>query len=50
MYKGNGSGQGKANDKRQSYQTNMPLEDYLPEIENVFGNATKRGTIIIAKK
>lgn len=50
VYKGNGSGQGKANDKRQSYQTNMPLEDYLPEIENVFGNATKRGTIIIAKK
>ena len=50
VYKGDGSGKGKANDKRQSYQTNMPLEDYLPEIENVFDNVTRRGTIIIAKK
>jgi len=42
VYEGNGSGEGKANDKRQSYQTNMKLDDYIDEVSKVFSNVKEK--------
>ena len=50
VYEGNGSGEGKADDKRQSYQTNMKLADYIPEVQKVFSNVTKSKGMLICKK
>lgn len=47
VYEGNGSGEGKANDKRQSYQTNMRLDDYIPEVKKVFSNVTKSKGMLV---
>ena len=49
VYEGNASGTGKANDKRQSYQTNMKLDDYIPEVKKVFSNVTKSKGMLICK-
>ena len=49
VYEGDGSGQGKSNQKRKSYQTNMKTQDYVDEIEQVFSNVTRKGKLIIAK-
>lgn len=49
VYEGDGSGQGKSNPKRKSYQTNMKTQDYVDEIEQVFSNVTRKGKLIIAK-
>ena len=49
VYEGNASGTGKANDKRQSYQTNMKLDDYISEVKKVFSNVTKSKGMLICK-
>ena len=50
VYEGNGSGEGKANDKRQSYQTNMKLDDYIDEVSKIFPNVKKnRGMLVCTK-
>ena len=49
VYEGSGSGEGKANDKRKSYQTNMKTEDYQKELEQVFGSVTRKGKLFICK-
>lgn len=49
VYEGSGSGEGKANDKRKSYQTNMRTEDYQEELEQVFGSVTRKGKLFICK-
>lgn len=49
VYEGSGSGEGKANDKRKSYQTNMKTEDYQEELEQVFGSVTRKGKLFICK-
>ena len=50
VYEGSGTGEGKANDKRQSYQTNMKLDDYISEVSNVFPNVKKiRGMLVCTK-
>ena len=49
VYEGNGSGQGKSNTKRNSYQTNMKTSDYIEEIEQVFSKVTRKGKLIIAQ-
>lgn len=49
VYEGSGSGEGKANDKRASYQTNMKTSDYVDDIASVFPNVTRKGKLIIAK-
>lgn len=49
VYEGSGSGEGKANDKRKSYQTNMKTEDYQEELEKVFSNVTRKGKLFICK-
>ena len=50
VYEGNGSGEGKADDKRQSYQTNMKLTDYVDEVSKVFPSVTKSRGMLICKK
>ena len=37
VYEGNGSGEMKVNEKRNSCQLNLKLKQYLPEVEAVFG-------------
>lgn len=49
VYEGSGSGEGKANDKRKSYQTNMKTEDYQEELEQVFSSVTRKGKLFICK-
>lgn len=49
VYEGSGSGEGKANDKRKSYQTNMRTEDYQGELEQVFSSVTRKGKLFICK-
>ena len=49
VYEGSGSGEGKANDKRKSYQTNMRTEDYQEELEKVFSSVTRKGKLFICK-
>lgn len=49
VYEGSGSGEGKANDKRKSYQTNMRTEDYQEELEQVFGSVARKGKLFICK-
>ena len=49
VYEGSGSGEGKANDKRKSYQTNMKTEQYQEELEKVFSNVTRKGKLFICK-
>lgn len=49
VYEGSGSGEGKANDKRKSYQTNMKTEDYQEELEQVFGSVVRKGKLFICK-
>lgn len=49
VYEGSGSGEGKANDKRKSYQTNMRTEDYQEELEQVFNSVTRKGKLFICK-
>lgn len=49
VYEGSGSGEGKANDKRKSYQTNMRTEDYQEELEQVFSSVTRKGKLFICK-
>lgn len=50
VYTGDGSGEGKANEKRQSYQTNMKLDDYIPEVSKVFSSVTKSKGMLVCKK
>ena len=50
VYEGNGSGEGKANDKRQSYQTNMKLDDYIDEVSKVFPNVKKNKGMLVCTK
>ena len=47
-----GKGTGIGEVTKDGYQTNMAIEDYIPEIENVFGkgNVEKKGKVLIAKK
>ena len=49
VYEGSGSGEGKANDKRKSYQTNMRTEQYQEELEKVFKNVKRKGKLFICK-
>ena len=49
VYEGSGSGEGKANDKRKSYQTNMKTKDYQEELEKVFSSVTRKGKLFICK-
>lgn len=49
VYEGSGSGEGKADDKRKSYQTNMKTKDYQEELEQVFGSVTRKGKLFICK-
>ena len=49
VYEGSGSGEGKANDKRKSYQTNMKTEQYQEELEKVFKNVIRKGKLFICK-
>lgn len=50
VYEGSGTGEGKANDKRQSYQTNMKLDDYISEVSNVFPNVKKSKGMLVCTK
>jgi len=51
VYEGNKSGKGKKT-KEDCWQENRPTQDYVQEIENVFGkgNVTRKGKLIIATK
>ena len=49
VYEGSGSGEGKANDKRKSYQTNMKTEQYQEELEKVFKDVKRKGKLFICK-
>lgn len=49
VYEGDGTGSGKANDKRRSYQTNLKTSEYVDAIKDVFDNVTCKGKVIIAK-
>ena len=49
VYEGSGSGEGKADDKRKSYQTNMKTQDYQSELEQVFDNVQRKGKLFICK-
>lgn len=44
-------GTGNANEKetKAGYQLNRKTRDYIEEIEDVFGNVTKKGKLIIAR-
>lgn len=50
VYEGSGTGEGKANDKRQSYQTNMKLDDYIEEVSEVFPNVKKSKGMLVCTK
>lgn len=52
VYKGNGSGEGKFDDNRDSYQRNMKTKGYLPIIEKMYPNydVTIKNDIVIIKK
>ena len=49
VYEGSGSGEGKANDKRKSYQTNMKTEQYQEELEQVFSDVQRKGKLFICR-
>lgn len=49
VYEGSGSGEGKADDKRKSYQTNMKTADYQEELEKVFKDVKRKGKLFICK-
>ena len=49
VYEGSGSGEGKADDKRKSYQTNMKTADYQSELEKVFKDVKRKGKLFICK-
>ena len=49
VYEGSGSGEGKANDKRKSYQTNMKTEQYQEELEQVFSEVQRKGKLFICR-
>ena len=49
VYEGTGSGEGKADTKRKSYQTNMKTQDYQEELEQVFKSVQRRGKLFICK-
>lgn len=49
VYEGDGTGTGKANDKKSSYQLNKKTAEYVADIEGVFSSVTRRGKLIIAK-
>ena len=49
VYEGSGSGEGKADDKRKSYQTNMKTADYQSELEQVFSDVKRKGKLFICK-
>ena len=49
VYEGSGSGEGKANEKKKSYQTNMKTEQYQEELEKVFKDVKRKGKLFICK-
>lgn len=53
VYEGNGSGVGAisltSNGEAQSWQNNMKLKDYMPEVEEYFNDVKRKGSLIIAK-
>lgn len=49
VWEGDGSGSGKPNKEKNSYQTNMKIKDYVEEVEQVFSNVVRKGALIIAK-
>jgi hypothetical protein len=49
VYEGSGSGEGKANEKKKSYQTNMRTEQYQEELEQVFKDVKRKGKLFICK-
>ncbi|MBQ4543515.1 MAG: hypothetical protein IJA19_05030, partial [Clostridia bacterium] len=48
VYEGSGSGEGGVT--KSGYQLNKKTTDYVEEISQVFGNVTRKGKLIIAKK
>lgn len=48
VYEGSGSGEGSAT--KAGYQLNKKTQDYIDEIKQVFGNVSRKGKLIIAKK
>lgn len=48
VYEGDGSGEGKETSK--GYQLNRKTAEYVPEIQNVFSNVSRKGKLIIATK
>lgn len=48
VYEGNGLGEGNATQGGKSYQNNAKLVSYLDEVQQVFPNATKKGSVIVA--
>ena len=51
IFEGNRTGEGASpKTKPDNWQENRKAADYLPEIENRFGNVQRRGDIIIAKE
>jgi hypothetical protein len=50
IYEGNGSGKGSATQGGKSWQNNRRAAAYLPEVEAVFGQATRSGNLITATK
>lgn len=47
VYEGNGSGEGA--ETKAGYQQNKKTAEYVSEVEAVFGNAQRRGKVIIAR-
>lgn len=48
VYIGDKSGEGKVT--KSGYQLNRDTKDYIPEIEEVFGDVSRKGKLIIANK
>lgn len=49
VYEGDGTGSGKSNDKKHSYQVNKKTAEYVDDIKDVFNSVTRKGKLIIAK-
>lgn len=48
VYIGDKSGEGKVT--KSGYQLNRDTKDYIPEIEEIFGDVSRKGKLIIARK
>lgn len=48
VYEGGGSGEGRITQKGKSYQNHRKTADYLEEVQKVFPEAVRKGSVIIA--